>query len=150
MRLSIITVAMNAIVDAVTDAGYRLTRPRRAVADLVNSRSGHFTAADLLDDARRKRQPIGRATLFRNLDLFTELGALERLDLPNGEHAYVSCEPEQHHDLVVCRSCGTAVEVEDSGLQSVVAEIANRSGYVIDTHRLELFGTCPSCAEKAA
>ncbi len=139
---------MQEIEAAVADAGYRLTRPRRAVADLVGSRTGHFTAADLLTDARRKRVSLGRATLFRNLDLFTELGALERLDLPNGEHAYVACEPEQHHHHVVCRSCGKSADVEDSGLQSVVAEIARRSGFDIDTHRLELFGLCPACASE--
>ena len=137
---------MDIILEAVTDAGYRLTRPRSDVAHLIGSRSGHFTAADLLGDARRKRLSVGRATLFRNLDLFAELGALERLDLPNGEHAYVACEPEQHHHHVVCRTCGKSVEVEDGGLQSVVADIARRSGYAIDTHRLELFGLCPACA----
>jgi len=140
---------MQALAQTVTHAGYRLTKPRRAVADLIGSRSGHFTAADLLVDARRRQLSLGRATLFRNLDLFTELGALERLDLPNGEHAYVACEPEQHHHHVVCRNCGKSVEVEDSGLQSVVAEIARRSGYNIDGHRLELFGTCPKCASAA-
>jgi len=141
---------MHGIVEAVTDSGYRLTGPRRAVAALIGSRSGHFTAADLLVDARRNRLSLGRATVFRNLDLFTELGALERLDLPNGEHAYVACEPEQHHHHVVCRRCGKSVEVADGSLQSVVAEIARRSGYSIDAHRLELFGTCPQCGESAA
>ena len=141
---------MHGMEEAVIDAGYRLTQPRRAVADLIGSRSGHFTAADLLGDARRKHLSLGRATLFRNLDLFTELGALERLDLPNGDHAYVACEPEQHHHHVVCRNCGKSVEVADSGLQSVVSEIARRSGYAIDAHRLELFGTCPTCAESAS
>jgi Fur family ferric uptake transcriptional regulator len=119
------------------------------VADLIGARHGHFTAAELFADVHRRRLRIGRATLFRNLDLFTELGALERLDLPNGEHAYVSCEPREHHHHVVCRSCGMSVEVADGGLQSVVADIARRSGYSIDTHRLELFGTCPACAESA-
>ena len=137
---------MDTIIDALTHASYRLTRPRQAVADLIGSHNGHFTAADLLDEARRRRVALGRATLFRNLELFSELGALERLDLPNGEHAYVACEPEQHHHHVVCRNCGKSVEVEDSGLQSVVSEIARRSGYRVDTHRLELFGLCPSCA----
>lgn len=132
------------LLDSVTDAGYRLTRPRQAVAELIGARAGHFTAADLLGEARRRRMRIGRATMFRNLDLFTELGALERLDLPNGEHAYVACEPEQHHHHVVCRNCGRSVEVEDGGLQSVVNEIARRSGYSIDAHRLELFGLCPA------
>lgn len=134
---------MDAIIDSITEAGYRLTRPRKTVATLVSSRTGHFTAADLMQAARRGRVAVGRATVFRNLELFTELGALERLDLPSGEHAYVACAPEQHHHHVVCRACGRSVEVEDSGLQSVVTEISRSSGYVIDTHRLELFGLCP-------
>lgn len=138
------------LMAAVAQGGHRLTEPRRAVASLIGSRAGHFTSADLLADARRRRLPLGRATLFRNLELFTALGALERLDLPSGEHAYVACEPEQHHHHVVCRYCGRSVEVQDSGLQSVVAEIARHSGYRIDTHRLELFGSCAQCSSSEA
>ncbi len=123
--------------------GHRITRARRAVAELIDSRAGHFTAAELLDQAAKRRVQVGRASVFRALELFTELGALERLDLPSGEHAYVACEPDQHHHHVVCRACGRSVEVQDTGLQSVVSEIARHSGYVIDTHRLELFGLCP-------
>jgi Fe2+ or Zn2+ uptake regulation protein len=141
---------VNAILGAVTVSGHRLTGARQKVAALIGEQSGHFTAADLLDEASQRHVAVGRATLFRNLDLFTELGALERLDLPNGDHAYVACEPEQHHHHVVCRTCGKSVEVEDSGLQSVVGEIARRSGYTIDTHRLELFGLCPACATNEA
>lgn len=139
--------AGNTFVAAVAEAGHRVTKPRKVVAQLIASRHGHFTSAELLADARSRRLPLGRATLFRALDLFTELGALERLDLPTGEHAYVACEPEQHHHHVVCRACGRSVEVQDTGLQLVVSEIARRSGYVIDTHRLELFGTCSACAD---
>jgi Fur family ferric uptake transcriptional regulator len=138
----------DALLAAAANAGYKVTEPRRAVATVIAARDGHFTAADVLDDAKERGLPLGRATAFRNLELFAELGALERLDLPSGEHAYVACEPELHHHHVVCRSCGKSVEVEDSGLQSVVNEIARRSGYTIDTHRLELFGLCPLHKEK--
>lgn len=115
------------------------------MAELIDSRSGHFTAAELLEQADRQRLKVGRASVFRALELFTELGALERLDLPSGEHAYVSCEPEQHHHHVVCRVCGRSVEVQDAGLLSVVSDIARRTGYQIDSHRLELFGLCAEC-----
>jgi len=135
------------VSDTLRENGYRLTGPRRSVAELIAKRDGHFTAADLIADARRQRPGMGRATIFRTLELLTKVNALERLDLPSGEHAYVSCEPEQHHHHVVCRQCGRSVEVEDSGLQSVVSEIALRSGYLIDDHRLELFGLCPNCAK---
>ena len=125
----------------------RTTAPRRAVDELIARRPGHFTAAELIADARDRGVEVGRATVFRTLDLLAEQGALERIDLPTGEHAYVSCAPRDHHHHVVCRSCGRSVEVADRGLQSVVEEIGHRSGFRVESHRLELYGLCPDCAE---
>jgi Fur family ferric uptake transcriptional regulator len=125
----------------------RETAPRRALSALIAKRRGHFTAADLLNDARQRHVSVGRATVFRTLDLLTARGSLERIDLPSGDHAYVACAPQEHHHHVVCRNCGKSAEVADAGLQSVVGEIARRSGYLIDSHRLEFFGLCPDCAE---
>src|SRR5215208_503452 len=124
---------------AVVRSGRRLTGARRTVADLIAGRHGHFTAADLLAEAAARRLRIGRATIFRTLELYVELNALERLDLPGGEHAYVACEPVHHHH-VVCSACGRSTEVEDCGIAGAAEEIARRSGYRIDVHRLELYG----------
>jgi Fur family transcriptional regulator, ferric uptake regulator len=129
-----------------TNAGMRVTRPRREIAKLIDRRNGHFTAAELLADAAERHVKVGRATIFRTLDLLSGQGALERIDLPSGEHAYVACEPEEHHHHVVCRSCGKSVEVADAGLQAVVREIGARSGFRIESHRLELYGLCPECS----
>ena len=128
-------------------SGVRVTGPRRAVAELVAERSGHFTAADLVAEARARRTPIGRATIFRSLELLSSLGVVERLDLPNGEHAYVGCEPAHHHH-VICSSCGRSSEFDDAELSAVVEAVARRTGYRIDSHRLELFGTCAACAAR--
>ena len=133
------------LVDAIDGAGYRLTGPRRAVAELVASRDGHFTANDLIDEARRRDLDIGRATIFRALDLFAELEVLERIDLPSGEHAYVPCAPRIHHHHMVCSVCGRVTEVEDLGLGSAIKEIEDDSGWQVDSHRLELYGRCPEC-----
>jgi len=132
------------MIAALDDAGYRLTGPRREVAELIAAREGHFTAADLILDAKARRLAIGRATIFRALDLLTELRLLERLDLPEGEHAYVTCEPSHHHHIV-CSSCGRAREVEDHGLREALDEIERHTGYAVDSHRLELYGRCPRC-----
>lgn len=82
--------------------------------------------------------------MFRSLELLVELGVVERLDLPTGEHAFVACEPTHHHHIV-CTSCGRSTGVEDQGLERVAAAIGDATGYRVDTHRLELFGTCPAC-----
>jgi Fur family ferric uptake transcriptional regulator len=132
------------IVSILDRAGYRLTEPRRSLAALIANRGGHFTAADLVSEAQAGRIGVGRATVFRTLEILEELGAVERLDLPSGEHTYVACEPAHHHH-VVCSSCGRTEEIVDAGLRTVVRRVARRTGYRVDEHRLELFGLCPAC-----
>lgn len=135
------------IVRALDSAGYRLTGARRAVAELVAARSGHFAAADLIDDARARRLGIGRATIFRALDLLTELELLERLELPDGSHAYVPCVPRRHHHHIVCSSCGRVTEAEDLSLAAALEETERSTGWRIESHRLELYGRCPRCGD---
>ena len=87
--------------------------------------------------------------MFRLLDLLADLGLVERLDLPTGEHAFVACEPEHHHHIV-CSACGRSTRVADHGLEGVAAAIGEATGYRVDTHRLELYGTCPACQRPEA
>jgi Fe2+ or Zn2+ uptake regulation protein len=136
------------IVVALDRAGYRLTEPRRAVAELVAGRAGHFTAADLVADAHRRHVAIGRATIFRTLDVFATLGLVERVDLPGGEHAYVACDPVHHHHAI-CTSCGGSLDITDHGLADILGEIGRRSGFHVTAHRLELFGLCATCGAAA-
>ena len=136
------------IVTALDRAGYRRTEPRRSVATLIADQDGHFTAAELVRDARVRQLGVGRATIFRTLEVLEDLGAVERLDLPNGEHAYVGCEPAHHHH-VVCSRCGRTDEIDDEGLRAIVMDVARRTGYRVDDHRLELFGLCPACLAPA-
>jgi Fur family ferric uptake transcriptional regulator len=137
-------VSPDTILGAFDDAGYRLTEPRRVVARLIGDQPGHFTADELLASARRGRTQVGRATIFRSLDILTDLGYVERLDLPSGDHAFVACEPVHHHHIV-CSSCGRSTDVPDSGVATALRELATRSGYRIEAHRLEVFGICPTC-----
>lgn len=137
-------VEAESIVSALEGAGYRLTGPRRALAALIAARGSHFTADELLGESRRRRLGITRATIFRSLEVLADLGAVERLDLPTGEHAFVACE-QAHHHHVVCSSCGRSTEVADQGIERIAADIGRETGYRIDTHRLELFGLCPDC-----
>jgi Fur family ferric uptake transcriptional regulator len=134
---------------ALDASGHRLTGPRRALAEHIADRRGPFSAADLASDPVLQGMGIGRATIFRVLDLFVELGAIERIDLPDGGHAYVACEPAHHHHLV-CSSCGRTTEVADGVLRQAVADIETVTGFRIDNHRLELFGVCPTCQSRSA
>lgn len=135
----------NPIVAALDRADLRLTDARRAVAEAVAEQEGHFTAEDVLDAAQRRRRGVGRATVFRSLELLTGLGLVERVDLPSGAHAYVACQPAVHHHHVLCSRCGRSVDVADIGLSPLIRRLESETGFQIDTHRLELFGLCPEC-----
>lgn len=135
---------VDALLATLGRAGLRLTEPRRVVAELVAGREGHFTAAELVTDARRTHPGIGRATIFRALDLFASLDLVERVDLPGGDHAYVACEAVHHHHAI-CTGCGRSLDVEDLGLAEILAAIGDRSGFRVTAHRLEIFGLCTAC-----
>jgi Fe2+ or Zn2+ uptake regulation protein len=139
-------VTSDPLLDALGDAGYRLTEPRRTVAELVSERRGHFTAGDLIADAAARDLDIGRATIFRALELFTDLEVLERIDLPSGDHAYVPCLPDRHHHHVICQRCGKVTEVADLGLGEALGAMEVSTGWRVEKHRLELYGWCPACA----
>ncbi|MGC8633825.1 MAG: Fur family transcriptional regulator [Candidatus Limnocylindrales bacterium] len=136
-------------IRALEHAGYHITSPRRAVAELVAARDGRFSAHDLILDAQHSRRDVGRATVFRTLELLESLGLVESLHLPSGEHAYVACKPVHHHHLV-CERCGRTVEVGDLGFDPVARDLEARTGYLVDFHRIEIFGLCPACRAEAA
>lgn len=138
-------VTDEAIVRAMDHAGFRLTQARRAVAVAIGQQEGHFTAEDVLARSRSGRRRVGRATIFRSLDLLTDLGLVERVDLPTGEHAYVACEPAAHHHHVVCSRCGRSIEVDELGLEPVISRVESQTGFAVQSHRLELFGLCADC-----
>ena len=126
-----------------SDAGYRLTGARRAVAALDRRPDGPLHGRR----PRRRRQgprgsgSVGRRSSGRSTS-WPSCGVVERIDLPTGEHAYVACEPVHHHH-VVCSGCGPAADVDDAGCGPCVRDVARRTGYRVDDHRLELFGAVP-------
>ena len=138
------------VAHALSGAGLRLTGPRRVVAELLTERQGQFTAEELLAESRSRGLGIGRATIFRSLELLGRLNLVERVDLPSGDHAYLICEPDHHHH-VICSQCGRAVTfaMDDRGLAERLEQVARATGYAIDAHRLEVYGRCPDCQAEA-
>jgi Fe2+ or Zn2+ uptake regulation protein len=136
--------AAASLLAALEGSGHRTTGPRRIVAELVAGHDGAFTAADLVGAALARGLHVGRATIFRSIELFESLGVVERVDLPDGDHAYVTCMPHHHHH-VICSRCGRSAEIGDVGLETLVRSVGQRTGFRVDAHRLELFGICPDC-----
>jgi Fur family transcriptional regulator, ferric uptake regulator len=128
------------------EAGYRLTGPRRAVVDAIQETDRSFTADELLQRLTDNDSGVGRATVFRTLDLLVQHGVLDRLHQPDGCHSYLLCgASDRHHHHLICSDCGAVVEFEDCSVQPLLDELSLRTNFQINGHWLEVFGQCSMC-----
>jgi Fur family ferric uptake transcriptional regulator len=137
------------IIDRLTEEGHRLTTPRQVIIKLVAPRNDHFSAQEVWDQVRSEHRGIGRATVFRTLDLLAELGVLNRIHTGDGCHRYTVCETRHHHHLM-CIECGTVISLEAGGIEQQIRRMAGEAGFELLTHHLELVGRCGDCRQKAA
>jgi Fur family transcriptional regulator, zinc uptake regulator len=125
-------------------AGARLTRLRRQVLGVLLEAEGPVTAYELLDRLRAERSATP-AGVYRSLDFLVGHGLAHRLD---SLKAFVACiHPDHPHvsQFLICRRCGTAVEVEDERISSVVGEWSQRLGFEVEAESLEVSGSCATC-----
>ncbi len=127
-------------------AGYKVTVARRAVVELILRRANYFTAAEIWGDLKQTAPGTGRATVFRTLDLLSELEVLEKIHLSDGCHRYLVCLNQQHYHLI-CSSCGTSTNFTESSLTKLLQELAKRAQFEIHNHRLDMFGVCQQCQQ---
>jgi Fur family ferric uptake transcriptional regulator len=123
------------------EAGVRLTGRRELVVDAIADRTGSFTPEALVDELRP--QGIGRATVYRALEVLEELGVLQRVHLGRC-HAFTVCDAGHHHHLL-CSGCNRVVPVDASVIESEIRKLASRLRFQVDTHTLEFAGRCAEC-----
>lgn len=126
-------------------AGYKLTSPRAEIVELVLEQREPFTATELLRELRTRAPEVGRATLFRTLNVLISIGLVQRVRLRGDVEGYVACGTRHHHH-VVCFSCGAIGEVDSAALEDALSRAASASGFKLRSHALELSGLCQSCS----
>lgn len=134
------------IEDILVQHGYRLTRPRAAVVDTLLGYTQPFTAEQLVADMGAIGGGIGRATIYRTLEILASVDVLSRIIQPDGHPAYV-CDLTGHRHHIVCSSCGMAVPFTFCPLDDLVPALTRDTAFQIHDHLLEVFGTCPTCQE---
>lgn len=125
----------------------KLTRPRQAILDILAQADHHLTPAEIHKRARTKYPHLGLTTVYRTLDILTELGYVQRVHFAQGCHSYAPT-PKEHAHHLVCSNCGRAQEFENCDLEPLIANLQRKTGFEIDLHMLELMGRCPDCAAR--
>ncbi len=129
--------------------GVRLTPQRSAIVEELVHFSGIFSVADLQKRMGSRYPDLGRATLFRTIDLFVRLGVLERMHREEGEDGYIVGMAGHHHHLV-CRVCGEVRHIDFCPLEPAIDERVRREGYAETVHRFDIEGICSRCQETRA
>ena len=119
--------------------GLRMTGPRRTIAAVLESADDHPDVEELYARASAVDKRISLATVYRTVKLFDEAGILDRVDFGDGRSRYESAE-RAHHDHLIDINSGAVIEFVDSEIEALQEKIAQRLGYRLKGHRLELYG----------
>jgi Fur family ferric uptake transcriptional regulator len=128
--------------------GLRLTRQRRAILDVVLEAPSTMSPMQVFDAARERCPELGLTTVYRTLELLSEIGALRRVHGSDHCETFVPAGAAHGH-TVVCSHCGRVVEFTDCDMHTVVAAAAQQTGYRITAHFLQLSGLCTACSPGA-
>jgi Fur family ferric uptake transcriptional regulator len=125
--------------------GLRATAPRETVVKTVAAKRGAFNPETLVDELRPRG--IGRATVYRTLELLESRGMLTRIHL-GGCHGFTVCDEGHHHHLV-CSSCSKVLPIDATRIEDEIRDLADKLKFRVDTHMLEFSGQCEACQAKA-
>jgi Fur family transcriptional regulator, ferric uptake regulator len=133
-------------------AGYQVTPPRAAVLAAVAAQSRPFTAGDLCAAVAAGAPAVGRATVFRTLELLVTAGLLDRLYSLGPHVSYVVRGPARPPAgrpervlYLVCAACNGAQEITDAGLTAALRDAAARHAWPTEGALVEIMGRCPAC-----
>lgn len=136
-----------ALLERLRAAGFRITPPRQAVLQAFEAGACHLSPDDVLARARRLHPRVGRATVYRTLDLLTRLGITRPFYGKDGRPQFTRIEHGHQH--VVCSRCDRVVELEATPFADLVRRVARRTGFTIQSQLLEFYGICRHCRRTA-
>jgi Fur family ferric uptake transcriptional regulator len=128
---------------ALHQAGYRLTQPRLAVLQVLQENDESLNPEEIHQRAQEIYAPLGLVTVYRTLDILDELNLVRRVHSEQRCHSYASAGAKRHY--LVCRNCHRVIEFPCDGLDGLIEDLGQRTGYRITDHLLELSGLCPEC-----
>ncbi len=134
---------MSEIEGICVEKGMRMTDQRRVIAKVLSEADDHPDVEEVFRRSISIDSKISIATVYRTVRLFEEAGILERHDfrVDDGENrARFELVSEEHHDHLIDVECGDVIEFHDDEIEELQKKIAEKYGYKLIDHRMELYG----------
>jgi Fur family transcriptional regulator, ferric uptake regulator len=128
-------------------AGYRRGGARTAVVEALSGHQCAVTALELEEELRARDVRVGRASVYRALEVLEELRLVQRFEVARGTASYERIDPSgHHHHHAICRRCGRMEPFEDRGLEQAIGHVSKQVPFEIAEHDVVLRGLCERCA----
>ena len=127
------------ILQRCEQKGLRMTIQRKIIAQVLEDAADHPDVEELYKRASKIDLTISIATVYRTVKLFDEAGILDKLEFGDGRARYEDAERE-HHDHLIDINSGRVIEFMDSDIEKLQEKIAQKLGYKLMGHKLELYG----------
>ena len=118
------------------------TRQRDLIVDEFLAMRGHISLDDLHALVRAKNPAVGFSTVYRTMRLLEEAGLANERHFEQGRTLYERADAKSHHDHLICEKCHYIIEFENDALESLQRKVAIGLGFVITSHRHEIYGLC--------
>jgi Fur family transcriptional regulator, ferric uptake regulator len=128
--------------------GLKFTSERRRILEEVFRIHEHFEVDDIVIGLRGRGERVSRASVYRTMPLLVGSGLLRQVHSAEKHSHYEHIFGHDHHDHLICRECGRAIEFSNQEIEELQARVCGRHGFLPATHRLEIFGTCSKCRRK--
>ena len=129
--------------------GLKLTKQRELIARKIFQASEHFTIDQLTTYFHNSKKKISRATIYRIISIMTGSGLLLEHDFGKNVKFYEhASHKNSHHDHTICINCGHIVEFYNNEIEKIQIKIANKLGYDLEHHSLNLYGNCRKLQKK--
>ena len=140
---------MDGWLERLQNNGYRLTAPRRAVVEVVAGSQYVLNPLEVYAMARVRYSRLGLVTVYRTIEKLEELGLVQRVHQPSGCQGFAAAFLGHQH-LLICHTCGRVAyfQGELEKIDDLLSKVEKQSGYQIQEHWLQLFGTCDRCREE--
>lgn len=137
--------ARDIFMDYIKERGLRNTMQREVILEAFLSSGKHITVEDLYNALKKKNPGIGYATVHRNLRLMCECGLANEIKVGSSKTKYEPKYGHEHHDHLVCLSCGGFIEVKDDKIERLQDKLAEANDFLPVKHKLEIYGLCKKC-----
>jgi Fur family peroxide stress response transcriptional regulator len=143
MTMSEKTITVDHAIEMLKSSGVRITPQRHAILEYLVISDSHPTADEIYKALEHKFPNMSVATVYNNLRVFKKTGLVKELTYGDASSRFDFSTKRHYH--VICSKCGKIVDFFYPGLDEVEELAAQVTGFTVDHHRLEVYGTCPDC-----